>query len=400
MHRQDGHADRRRHSSRRLATTRTARRRPRSCCGPGSTRRCRPGSRTRWTRPSLRPRPRRQIFRHMRRSTKSPTTSSASGCPSSSGRRRRPPSDLLICKGAVQNVLEVCSSVRTGSASVPLDDSARAAIDARFQAWSAEGFRVLALAIRHLSRQPRLWQGRRDGPRLRRVPALPRSAQSRSARRRLRHLAGAVSRVKMITGDNRYVAAHLASPVGLGTADRIMTGEQLSRMTKNALFGLAPEDRPVRRDRPQPEGAHRRGAAQARPCRRLSRRRHQRRACPARGRYRHLGRQRGRCRARGGRHDPAQARSRRAAARRRGRPQDLRQHDEIHFDHHKRQFRQHDQHGLRVAVPAVPAAAGQADPAQQPAVVDCPRWRSPATMSMPSRSARPDAGTSASSAAS
>src|SRR6185437_8920914 len=45
--------------------------------------------------------------------------------------------------------------------------------------------------------------------------------------------------VKVITGDNRYVAAHLATAVGLH-ADRIITGEQLSRMTKNALFGLAP----------------------------------------------------------------------------------------------------------------------------------------------------------------
>ena len=45
--------------------------------------------------------------------------------------------------------------------------------------------------------------------------------------------------VKVITGDNRYVAAHLAQAVGL-RADRIMTGEQLARMTRNALFGLAP----------------------------------------------------------------------------------------------------------------------------------------------------------------
>ena len=41
--------------------------------------------------------------------------------------------------------------------------------------------------------------------------------------------------VKVISGDNRYVAAHLAQAVGL-RADRIMTGEDLSKMTKNGLF--------------------------------------------------------------------------------------------------------------------------------------------------------------------
>ena len=41
--------------------------------------------------------------------------------------------------------------------------------------------------------------------------------------------------VKVISGDNRYVAAHLAQAVGL-RADRIMTGEELSKLTKSALF--------------------------------------------------------------------------------------------------------------------------------------------------------------------
>ena len=65
--------------------------------------------------------------------------------------------------------------------------------------------------------------------------------------------------------------------------------------------------RPLRRDRSQPEGAHRRGLATARPCRRLSRRRHQRRAGPARGRHRHLRRHRRRRGPRGRRHHPSQA---------------------------------------------------------------------------------------------
>ena len=41
--------------------------------------------------------------------------------------------------------------------------------------------------------------------------------------------------VKVISGDNRYVAAHLAEAVGL-RSDRIMTGEDLSKLTKNGLL--------------------------------------------------------------------------------------------------------------------------------------------------------------------
>ncbi|TGT63234.1 HAD family hydrolase, partial [bacterium M00.F.Ca.ET.159.01.1.1] len=41
--------------------------------------------------------------------------------------------------------------------------------------------------------------------------------------------------VKVISGDNRYVAAHLAEAVGL-RPDRIMTVQDLSKLTKNGLL--------------------------------------------------------------------------------------------------------------------------------------------------------------------
>ncbi|CAN7705348.1 HAD family hydrolase [Phyllobacterium sp. LjRoot231] len=44
--------------------------------------------------------------------------------------------------------------------------------------------------------------------------------------------------IKVITGDNRYVAAHLAESIGLANKN-IITGQQLARMTKNALFAVA-----------------------------------------------------------------------------------------------------------------------------------------------------------------
>lgn len=146
--------------------------------------------------------------------------------------------DLLICKGAVQNVLAACATVLTPSGNSTLGDAQRRGIDEKFQAWSSQGYRVLAMAIRHLEQQETY--GRDDETGLSFVGFLlfldPPKA---GVKEMLAALARRGVAVKVITGDNRYVAAHLAKAVGLH-ADRIVTGEQLARMTGNALFGLAP----------------------------------------------------------------------------------------------------------------------------------------------------------------
>lgn len=146
--------------------------------------------------------------------------------------------DLLICKGAVQNVLDACTRVLTSSADAALDEARRRGIDQKFQAWSSQGYRVLALAIRQFERKE--GYGRADETGLSFAGFLlffdPPKADVQET---LSALGRRGVSVKVITGDNRYVAAHLATAVGL-RADRIMTGEQLARMTRNGLFGQAP----------------------------------------------------------------------------------------------------------------------------------------------------------------
>lgn len=146
--------------------------------------------------------------------------------------------DLLICKGAVLNVAAACTWILTATGPVPLDPPRRAALEERFKAWSAEGYRVLAVAIRHLPRKRAY--ARTDeaamtfaGFLLFLDPPKPGVAQALAA------MAARGIGVKVITGDNRYVAQHLAAAVGL-KSHAMITGEQLSHMTKEALFGLAP----------------------------------------------------------------------------------------------------------------------------------------------------------------
>lgn len=147
-------------------------------------------------------------------------------------------SDLMICKGAVSNVLEICSTILTEKGSAMLDDARRQDIDKSFRAWSEEGFRVLGVAIRRPDRKPAY---RREdetdfafaGFLLFLDPAKAGVSET------LAELTTRGIKIKVITGDNRYVARHLAAAVGINVR-RVMTGEELSRMTKDALFGLAP----------------------------------------------------------------------------------------------------------------------------------------------------------------
>ena len=56
------------------------------------------------------------------------------------------PTPRLICKGALDNVLQVSAFVQQGDAVLPLTAERREALAARFAARSAAGYRVLGLA--------------------------------------------------------------------------------------------------------------------------------------------------------------------------------------------------------------------------------------------------------------
>ena len=149
-------------------------------------------------------------------------------------RRADEPEDLMICKGAVQTVVAACSLVLGESgAPVPLEAARAAAIDEKVRAWSGQGYRVLGLAVRRFSRQDAY--RREDEAGLAFAGFLlfldpPKAGIAET----LKALAARGIKVKIITGDNRYVAAHLAEIVSLPQR-RVLTGTQVSRLTKEAL---------------------------------------------------------------------------------------------------------------------------------------------------------------------
>ncbi|WP_081709599.1 magnesium-translocating P-type ATPase [Mesorhizobium erdmanii] len=141
---------------------------------------------------------------------------------------------ILITKGAVQNVLDACVFVRGSDGQKSLGAAERQAIDERFRRWSGQGYRVLGLAIRRY--QDNVGFSRDDETAMTFAGFLLfLDPPKEGVRETLSALASRGIAVKVISGDNRYVAAHLAEAVGL-RSDRIMTGEDLSKMTKNGLL--------------------------------------------------------------------------------------------------------------------------------------------------------------------
>jgi Mg2+-importing ATPase len=142
---------------------------------------------------------------------------------------------LLITKGALDNVLAVCTQVRDGKASVPLDDAHRAHIRRRYEEWSGQGFRVLGVAVRRDDPAGRLCTraGEHDltfvGFLLFFDPPKP------GVRETIADLAQQGVQLKIITGDNRLVALHTAEAVGLRVTG-VLTGHQLDELHDEALW--------------------------------------------------------------------------------------------------------------------------------------------------------------------
>lgn len=140
---------------------------------------------------------------------------------------------LLITKGALNNVLDVCSRVRDGANVVPLDDRHRAAIDERYTAWSAEGLRVLGLAVKETDAQANY--GRDSELAMTFIGFLlfldpPKEGVIET----VSDLAALGVRLKIITGDNKLVARHTATTIGLAVTG-LITGEELNALGDEAL---------------------------------------------------------------------------------------------------------------------------------------------------------------------
>ncbi|MGO8881471.1 MAG: magnesium-translocating P-type ATPase [Desulfomonilaceae bacterium] len=141
---------------------------------------------------------------------------------------------LMITKGALRNVLDVCSSSETGNGAIVDISSVRDDVERHFQEFSSNGFRTLGIAYKDVESELTIGTDQETGMTFLGFLVLfdPPKADIVETIGLLKRLGVSL---KIITGDNRLVAANLSRQIGLTNA-RILTGPELREMSNEALL--------------------------------------------------------------------------------------------------------------------------------------------------------------------
>lgn len=143
-----------------------------------------------------------------------------------------PEGALLITKGAVNNVLEVCSF--SGSLSDPLDiQNTREQIITQYKVLSEQGLRTLALAAKKMPGATDITKDQESGLVFLGFITLF-DPPKKDARETIEQLNKLGVQLKVITGDNALVARSLALQMGFQNPV-ILTGKDLHEMSETAL---------------------------------------------------------------------------------------------------------------------------------------------------------------------
>ena len=141
---------------------------------------------------------------------------------------------LMVTKGALANVLAVCSSAQTAGETVVDITAVQDGIQKHFEEFSQKGFRTLGVAYRKIGTGSRI--GIEDEAGMTFLgflvlfdPPKPNITETIGSLKSL-----GVS-LKIITGDNHLVAAHVSQQMGLEDS-RIITGPALLQMSDSALL--------------------------------------------------------------------------------------------------------------------------------------------------------------------
>jgi Mg2+-importing ATPase len=137
----------------------------------------------------------------------------------------------LVCKGSANSVLEKCNSILTAFGPSPLTSEARAEQEKLQRGWGATGLRVLAVATKSKDVEPCTPKAETGmtliGYLLFADPTKPNIEENVAALRK------SGIEIRIISGDSRYVAQHVAESVGLAT--RLVTGSELDALNDRAL---------------------------------------------------------------------------------------------------------------------------------------------------------------------
>lgn len=147
--------------------------------------------------------------------------------------------NLLISKGAVSSIVDVCSESENANGDRVAFETVSMQVDEQARVLSQAGYRLLAVAYRDVGDSVIIT--RHDERQMIFVGFIvfsdPLKAGVVETIQDLRKIGVSL---KLITGDNRWVATQVARDVGL-SVDDLITGSELRRMSESALVQRAPE---------------------------------------------------------------------------------------------------------------------------------------------------------------
>ncbi len=136
--------------------------------------------------------------------------------------------NVMITKGALNHILEICHKVECKSDVIALDDSMRENIERLYTEWGNQGIRVLGLAKKNLDfKEQYLIEDEKEMVLLGFLLFFdPPKSDVKDTITKLRENG---VELRIITGDNKLVAAHTADAVGIKVTN-ILTGAELIKL--------------------------------------------------------------------------------------------------------------------------------------------------------------------------
>ncbi|MBB1199044.1 magnesium-translocating P-type ATPase [Enterobacteriaceae bacterium 89] len=144
----------------------------------------------------------------------------------------------LICKGALQEILNVCTQVRFNGEIVPLDDTMLRRIKRVTDNLNRQGLRVVAVATKYLTAREGDYQRIDESDLILEGYIAFLDPPKETTAPALKALKASGITVKILTGDSELVAAKVCHEVGLEVGD-VVVGSGIDAMSDDELADLA-----------------------------------------------------------------------------------------------------------------------------------------------------------------
>jgi len=139
---------------------------------------------------------------------------------------------MLITKGALKNILEVCTTVRLADGKTAPIEEYREKINKHFSHYSSEGFRIIGVCYKEFAQEK--YQREDESEMIFAGFVMMEDPIKEGILDTIKMLHKQGIKLKIITGDNRLVATHVGKKLGIHP-DNILTGPEIAKMHPEAL---------------------------------------------------------------------------------------------------------------------------------------------------------------------